>query len=760
MRFVRSHIKLLLLAILALAGGAGLQGCGLWTDFTTYFNTYYNASELFDDVREPYEEELKKDPFAIEDPVMPKEVMSNANKVIEKCSVILQYHSESSFVAEALMMIGKSFYYQQKYLGALRKFQELLAKEPESDLIPEAELWIAKSELRLGNSVSGLDMLESIIDRARENEREELLVEAYLERIRFNKREENIPEAIRFANELIDIADDDELAALVTFEIGMLEYESGNFQQAADAFKLVEEYSPDFDTEYIARLNYGKVLRSLDQLEESREQLEDLYDEGKFIDNDQQILLELGITLRQLGLQEEAYERWVKADTMKTRSEFKGDVQYELGLMFQEDLGRYDSAMVYFKKAQRTPNTEDYIEPIEYKFQVFNEYGQIITAYMGAAEELFYLRNRDQFEADSVAYDLLKNEVVVDLEREYGFDDYEEEEVSVDEIVDSLNTMIDSLKSVPEDKIKRKDSLMLSWDSFELKEEAEKIEEKKLREIERRRESTSLGDSIIARIGYPPKQPLQAEDQLVNLVTDNAMKLGNLFVTELNVPDSAYYYYNLVLQNKPEHELKTDVIFFIGSYFATVGDSARADSMYTYLLENYRGESIANAAAARLGIPLEESQNDPIYDLYRVGEDMFVEAEYDSSLRIFYDIAESYPESHYAAQSLFAAGYTLENELDLKDSAAAIYDTLAVRYPKSEFTKRIEPRLNKYKEEVLGLTDSLAVEEDGVSELVDVAALDDAAGDEDGNEIVDEKDPEVIKERLRKELNLRRPRRR
>ena len=36
-----------------------LSSCGVWTDFTTYFNTYYNAKTLFDQVEEEIKNQKK-----------------------------------------------------------------------------------------------------------------------------------------------------------------------------------------------------------------------------------------------------------------------------------------------------------------------------------------------------------------------------------------------------------------------------------------------------------------------------------------------------------------------------------------------------------------------------------------------------------------------------------------------------------------------------------------------------------------------------
>ncbi|MBI2417076.1 MAG: hypothetical protein HYV28_04110, partial [Ignavibacteriales bacterium] len=112
-------------------------GCSVWEDFTTYFNLYYNTVDVFEQAEQQLNEQ-RKDPFAKFDAPVPGSVLPLLDKVIEKCSRILQFNANSRYVDDALIMIGKAFYYQKNYLKALRKFQELIATKSESDLVPEA----------------------------------------------------------------------------------------------------------------------------------------------------------------------------------------------------------------------------------------------------------------------------------------------------------------------------------------------------------------------------------------------------------------------------------------------------------------------------------------------------------------------------------------------------------------------------------------------------------------------------------------------
>ena len=123
-----------------------LSGCSIWINFTTYFNLYYNASREFDQAEEQIKSQ-SKELFTLEDAKATSQNKS-LTEVIEKLSRLLQFYSESSYVDDALLMIGKSFYYQGDFIKALRKFNELLTKYPNSSLVLETKLWVGKADFR------------------------------------------------------------------------------------------------------------------------------------------------------------------------------------------------------------------------------------------------------------------------------------------------------------------------------------------------------------------------------------------------------------------------------------------------------------------------------------------------------------------------------------------------------------------------------------------------------------------------------------
>jgi hypothetical protein len=91
-----------------------LSSCSPWENFTTYFNLYYNTATLFNDAETEILNQ-KRDLFSNEPLVLQGNSRNALVKVIEKSSKILQFDANSSFVDEALMMLGKSFFIRETF---------------------------------------------------------------------------------------------------------------------------------------------------------------------------------------------------------------------------------------------------------------------------------------------------------------------------------------------------------------------------------------------------------------------------------------------------------------------------------------------------------------------------------------------------------------------------------------------------------------------------------------------------------------------
>ncbi|RMF57303.1 MAG: hypothetical protein D6746_11295, partial [Bacteroidetes bacterium] len=131
-----------------------LAGCGSSSflgrrvdNFTAYYNTFYNARKAY----ERGVKSLERDNVPV-DRTRYLPVFSDPDRAprsqdfadaIKKSADVLRDHPTSKWADDALLLIGKSYFYQQNYVGAEQKFREVI--DLGSDLEDEARFWLART---------------------------------------------------------------------------------------------------------------------------------------------------------------------------------------------------------------------------------------------------------------------------------------------------------------------------------------------------------------------------------------------------------------------------------------------------------------------------------------------------------------------------------------------------------------------------------------------------------------------------------------
>lgn len=630
---------------------SSFSGCGVWNDFTTYFNLYYNTSSLFNEAETAIQKD-KKDIFALTESNVPSTAAASLNKVIEKCSNILQFNSESAFVDDALFMLGKSFYYQKNYLKALRKFQELIAKQAESDYIPETELWITKTYFQLKNYSSGDKLLAQVIEKATKDENNDLLTQAIIVKIKFEIGAEKISDAVKSLRSLVKVSDDGEINAQAKYQEGELLVKLGEKEEAALAFNEVGNYSPSFEIELDAKINYGKIIRSLGKEDEALELFLNLLSKDKNSTSFDLLNFETGYTYLLQKKYDDALTYFGIVDTGYTNSTSAGQARFEIGYIYEKVFFNFDSASIYYLKAQTAPTNEEYTPFIKNKALVFTKYLKLNTEQAESNQKLKYVTDSTLFVKDSLEY------VLADSLAKLAMLENQEQNTQQQTSTQGRTRDFGATKSS---------------------------------------ETTTTDNKKTQKLKIPVR-PKISEDSIKVLLVKTKIDLGNLFYTDLDRPDSAFYYYNDLVEHYNLQAQKPQVLYALANYYLA-RDSVKADSILNYIYDNYRSESIVNAAADILKKPKIDFKYDPAKDLYREAEALMQKDEIKSSLKKFLAIYEKYPVSEYAAKSLLAGGYLLEEKLKLMDSAAVVYDSLVTKYPKTAFAQKVSPKLQTYKKE-------------------------------------------------------------
>ena len=78
---------------------------------------------------------------------------------------MLERHPTSSWVDDALYIIGASYYYLGDYDKSARKFKELFANYPQSEYISRSRLLLAKAKLELKEEAEAVVLFEEIFEK-------------------------------------------------------------------------------------------------------------------------------------------------------------------------------------------------------------------------------------------------------------------------------------------------------------------------------------------------------------------------------------------------------------------------------------------------------------------------------------------------------------------------------------------------------------------------------------------------------------------
>ncbi len=266
---------------------------------TGEYNTLYNGEVAFDKGKaslagtfnDNYWEVLPIERMESKDEiVLPGESKDpNFNRAEEKAVKMIQKHGmyidgkeNNPQVDEAYLLLGKTRYFDQRFVPALDAFNFILDRYPTSNNINKAKVWKAKTNIRLNNEEVAIKNLKKMLE-AEEIDEEDIaeasasIAEAYL-------RMDSIPEALPYVKDASTLVKDKELKGRYLYIKGQLYNELGYKDSANIAFDEVIDLNRKTSRDYMINaymaksrnFNYDKedkvaFLELLNKLEKDRE---------------------------------------------------------------------------------------------------------------------------------------------------------------------------------------------------------------------------------------------------------------------------------------------------------------------------------------------------------------------------------------------------------------------------------------------------------------------------------------------------------
>jgi TolA-binding protein len=671
-----------------------LNSCGVWTDFTTYFNTYYNARTLFDRT-EAEILKLKKDPFefredikSVQQPaavVQPPrqgqpstqqvsftQLKQDLTKVIEKCSKILQFYKESSYVDDALFMTGKAFYYQQEYASAQRKFLEL-ASFSESEYKLENKLWLAKTYLQLRSFEEGLSIIEEVKNESISENEEELLIEASITKISFFLFREEFKSAIDECNLIIGQIKNDEASSLISFQLGKTYLKFGEEENALNSFESVLKYSPTFEIEFESRLEYAKLLKQLGRIDESETVLLDLRDRGKFNNQMDRILIEVGKVFYQKEQNDKALQVFKEVDSTYKNTLAAGIAGFMLGEIYEKYYRDYDSSLKYYNKSASSFADREMKLEAGKRAKNLDRYFSLRSTLMDLDRQILYISRPEKFVQDSIDYEIAF--------KEYLTENQKRSEQSAQPMQQIPQQNIES--EIPQPQVQQQTPSTQKQDTGDI----------------------SLVNLIARGKVQKPVRPKISIDSVNTLISDNYYDMGSHFFSELEVPDSAYHYFSTFLELFPDKPKKVQALFALGTYYETIEENESADSLYRIIYDKFPNSTLYKEAGKKLGLIKEEekkvltSTSDPAESKYVEAENLYYDKKYRDAIRAFREIYLKYPTSSFSPKSIYFIGL-IHEELKEYDSSAFYYGILSSKeYASTPLGKAVIAKYTEYKNE-------------------------------------------------------------
>ncbi|MCI0473145.1 MAG: tetratricopeptide repeat protein, partial [Ignavibacteria bacterium] len=359
------------------------SGCKHYDNFTTYFNTYYNAERLIKETEEDfeYQDEKKriKPRIIIPDnklyvPAIPKTgpppfltefiitqqklqpVKTKLDSIIIKGSKILSKHPKSNYIEGTLYLMALSFFYQNQWINSQIKCSELIDKFPDGDLSPDAHLLMSKDYLIQRKYDAGQLMLSRTVDIAWQKKRYDILSEAFRLEAELALFLNDTEGALRPYKQAIVQCEDDEQRAKWMLDLASLQYRIGKFDKAETSFRKVHDYSPDYLGVFEALLYEAASKTRLGRYEESEKILDRLESDGKFQEWRAYILAERMNILRLQNNDTLFGQMTIYADSVYPNNDAISTVYYEIG-MDNFNQNKYVYARNYFARAKliKTP---------------------------------------------------------------------------------------------------------------------------------------------------------------------------------------------------------------------------------------------------------------------------------------------------------------------------------------------------------------------------------------------------------------------
>lgn len=269
--FTKVSISLLIIAV--------LTGCStskntlpnrVFHNVTCKYNVYWNGNQAMKEAEKAYAK-LSKDNYTATLPIYnyPDKselgpCLSHLDRTIEKSSKAIHKHSMLikgkeyvKTIDDAYFLMAKSYFYKQDYVQAQRVLNYIAHTYPKSNIRNEAEVLLARAQIRQGYYSSADELLETIryMNEKKNKKKFAVIFNAAKAEYHLTAPDGDVQEAIDYIGNALDNKPKKEFRTRLQLILGELYENLGQQAEAQKNFKAVIKKSDNYEMTFCAQMH-------------------------------------------------------------------------------------------------------------------------------------------------------------------------------------------------------------------------------------------------------------------------------------------------------------------------------------------------------------------------------------------------------------------------------------------------------------------------------------------------------------------------
>ncbi len=316
-----------------------------------YFNTMYNARRLYSEAEEAREESIRTGTDS------GRGLKTKYGEVIFKCSKILRDHPESSWVDDAIFLMGKALVRQEEYSKGIRKFQELLTNYPESEYVPHALFWLALAHFEKREYNQALVFTNRFLNNFADHEiRHQVIFLAG----DINLELENNEEALKLYSTVSGEDASREILDEALLKSARLHYRFKDWQKAAESYEQLLRKGISWELRYDISLALGDCYSRTGRCEEARNIFDELLPDVPKVKDQGLVMLGQARAYECMDSLLTAIAKYREITGKFSHSTFSAEAYYRLGMIYHEKLDSLQSAEESFASVSREASSSEF----------------------------------------------------------------------------------------------------------------------------------------------------------------------------------------------------------------------------------------------------------------------------------------------------------------------------------------------------------------------------------------------------------------